>query len=1041
MLLQPPVLTQAPEELGPEQRRRLLEVVTRAVQRAAEAQADPGVIRWVDVAGSPDAPPARGPGEWDEPRERVPPGALGGEETIALRSFDDGRTVRIPVGPAIEVGGLDRVIHASFPRILVARKIGNVFMHAGGSPYVESFNLARAQSWGRVLFGGRGFAVFHRSGDDPSGPFYAVGLTRPISARDFGRAGERLSSGVRPVPSEVLSVTGDLETVLVQTSDEQQLVSLDPTAVWFSERLVAAYRAITPDEARIDPAAISRVGESLLRTADYAQSVEVLANFDRAMFAAMPWERRAHYLQILVDAWTGEREEIAIIEIIHATRSTSELEAIFAILRRRDVYRRLFRDLDGRVFELLTTLGEFRTGEAPTWQWIVSVLVDAGLLPGSATSMGPDDDPIRDLQRLVDGAEQWLVGMAEGLIMLVSRPDEVIEGLGHLVELLWTIEKARWGDPDAVAVVNQMAKQIGRKLALAYRGLEYADQLGTPVSARGRGDRVSGDILGRLKWMVVAEVASWFIGIGEVKAAVTAAGTLPERIAALARALRALRFAGRAGRVAEAARLERVLVALGRVADIDDAARLARLAEALPESHLAQLQRIAERVDLPEGAGVEALRTALAAEPELLGAVDRLAEALRATARLEARAADAGAALADLLPGFKRLMREGRFEADSLARLVDDIPPGNLRDFMHAVEFVTPEQIARWLPADFAAIGRRPRAIAFVREAGGEIFEIAFTHEGGDWARFERFLEGIEARRASATPEEYQHLLDRLRQRQQGAYDEVAEAGRARRVAEAEATGRIPEYVEQRLRQRGHEDLLDWFEDMSAADRQRYGRELARLSDKELDGLAEISKLPEEQVSLVGSIDDILAWDPQLRKDLLEMVAEIAPRADDTLGGVLHGILQRTRRGERLMQPGVQGSLGQLYAGRTAVRRGATAISFEVDLPGRHVDLEAVMGGRTVHVEVKTPIEGPPGFEPSELTFDIANYAGDAYQGLKYVYTPGADLTAVKRRMRNWFERPDVQQALAAKGIDPAKARQAWHSWVDSDAGVGHYEF
>jgi hypothetical protein len=228
---------------------------------------------------------------------------------------------------------------------------------------------------------------------------------------------------------------------------------------------------------------------------------------------------------------------------------------------------------------------------------------------------------------------------------------------------------------------------------------------------------------------------------------------------------------------------------------------------------------------------------------------------------------------------------------------------------------------------------------------------------------------------------------------------------------------------------------------MSAADRQRYGRELAQLSDRELDGLSEIAKLPEEQVSLVGSIDDILAWDRQLRRDLLEMVAEVAPRADDSLGSVLHGILQRTRRGERLMQPGFQGSFGQLYAARTAVRRGATSVRFEIDLPGRHVDIEAVMGGRTVHIEVKTPLEGPAGFEPSELTFDIANYAGDGYQGLRYTYTPGSDLTAVKRRMRNWFERPDVQQALAARGIDPATARQAWQNWVDSDLGVGHYEF
>lgn len=250
-----------------------------------------------------------------------------------------------------------------------------------------------------------------------------------------------------------------------------------------------------------------------------------------------------------------------------------------------------------------------------------------------------------------------------------------------------------------------------------------------------------------------------------------------------------------------------------------------------------------------------------------------------------------------------------------------------------------------------------------------------------------------------------------------------------------------PEHVEARLRGRGHEDLLDWFEDVPAgAQRERYARELGGLSDRELDGLQEIAALPEDRVSLIGSLDDILSMDRQLRGDLLEAVAEVAPHAAATLHDVLHGILQRFRRGETTMQPGFQGSLGQLHAARHLVRAGATEIVFEVRTPGRHVDIRATIGGREVHVEVKTPVAGEAFITPGELMIDLVRYAPDGYQGLRYLYPENVDVGGVAARMRNYFNEGEVQRGLARLGIDRGAAERAFDAWIAA-GGVGQYRF
>ena len=249
-----------------------------------------------------------------------------------------------------------------------------------------------------------------------------------------------------------------------------------------------------------------------------------------------------------------------------------------------------------------------------------------------------------------------------------------------------------------------------------------------------------------------------------------------------------------------------------------------------------------------------------------------------------------------------------------------------------------------------------------------------------------------------------------------------------------------PDQLEARLRRRDREDLADWFDDIPpGAQRDRYARGLAALSERELDGLQQIARLPDERVSLVGSIDDILAFEPQLRRDLLESIADVAPHADDSLGGVIHGILQRTRRGDQPMLSGVQGSLGQLYAARHAIRTlGATNLTFEVRLAGRQVDIQATIGGTRVDIEVKTPVLGPGFFTPGELMIDLVQYARGGYRGLRYLYPPDVDVAGLRARMRAYFDEREVRRGLAGLGIKKEDAEQAFDAWF-AGGGVGNY--
>lgn len=1061
-LLHPPRLADPPEGLSAEQRRRLLETVTRAIERAAQTAPPRARPQWVATA-RPAAGAAPPPGARGRPRERVgmpapSAGADSGDDgdggpTVAIPSYDDhGRPVRLPLARTTATASGDRIVEGEFPVRVVARAAGNVLIHAGGRPYAETVSLARALQWGRILFGGRGFAVMTPvdpgEGGERARSYYSVGLTKTVTARAMG-------GGHPQAPGELAGVGGrkghlvdslDYQPVLFETADDLTVFRIGEKERWSVEAVKREIGQTPREQATVSAEDRRRAGAALLDRRDDATTVAALVNFDRTMFAAMPWEEREHFIELLVDAWTGAREERAIVELIHATRTSGELEAIFAVLRSRGVYGRLFRDLDGEVSSLLTLLGEFRGAPAADWQYLAKVLVGFGVLTPGGVSFSGAGDPLHEIKLAVEGVGQWVEGTLRGLWELLSHPDQVLEGIGHLAELAWVWERARWGDEDARRLLAQMAQQIGRQIALLLRGLEYADEVGTAIDRRGRGERVSHDLLGRVKAMVIAEIASWFIGIGEVRMAISAGGELAERIAALARVLAGLGAIAKAGETAgDATRVERVLAALARAAEIDEAARLERIVGALPETHADALRRIAAHAELPDGAELAALRAAVASHPELAGAVDRLLDALRATARLEARAAEAGAELAELLPGFHRLLRDTRLEAGALSRAIDEVPAANLRELMHTVEFVGPEQLARFSAADLAALGTRPRAMAFAREIGGEAFVSVFGRQGGEWTRLDGFLEGLAEHRATIpSPDEWQRFLDGLAHGDREAFDAVAEALNARRASEARAAGTLEAHVRSRLAGR-RPALLEHLRESDVLPHQL--ESLARLRERELDGLEQIaSHIVDDHegkpaLDVLDVLDALDAAGPAARADILGLFAEIGPHVTGGLDDVMHLMFQLggSPGGGLLM---MRGSEGELRAARTAMHRfQLSELSFQADATGRRIDIVGRGGPHgELHIEVKTNNVGTAELSPTQVPRDLVRYAPDGYRGLRYLYHPNStgDLPRLARQMRGWLERPEVLSGLRGHGISLQDAQRAFDAWL-ANGGMGIY--
>jgi hypothetical protein len=712
------------------------------------------------------------------PAERFEPSlASAGETTYAVASYGDrGAKKAVPMRAA---SSDDVMPFASdFEGFTILKLTGPNYVEIGSERYAVSSNLFRATQWGLYLFGARSFIVLERlsGGGDPDERFITVAtrptLTRaevgrltPIEGMDTAFATEQFIWR-----SEYRDRTGAFYRIRGLITKEGELLTADGATYFeFQAELAKAPKGsgIAPRVARravfedID-ALVQRIiaGEADL----IEDAARELVKLDAQAFSVVDWETKALYVEILLRAWTGAAEETAVVEIIKSLRTGSQLDAVLDLLAAAGRYEQLFNDLDDELWSLLVVIGE-RFGEPGpiSIDFLADLLRDAGLIPRSledvakrvvaSGALGPGAllipiDVIAEVEEGVRALGRFFVGLAQGIWLMLSHPDKVIEGVGQLMKMIVMVTLASQGYPPAIASVAKMVLQISKQVVFGLKGAVRVE--------------ATEQVMRRIRWAVIVEVASWFVGVGEVKAVLKGVG-ITEKAAVVAKTIAVL---GKLGRFAEAeeiaVRLTRFAKAMREASSVlrglrDEEAVLQVLSH-LPEEDIARLAKAVRATEIEEGASLATLAGRASELSEVAPDV------MHKTELLQELAAKAGGLSEELGEAFGRLA-SGHLPLRDVGEIVAAIPKGKGATFARAIRDVPGEilaadaKVVKALAADATRIESASRV-------GYGTFRSVFKQAEGDAAMIDRYvgalreMEGRYAQQGRAA--EYQRFLDDL---------------------------------------------------------------------------------------------------------------------------------------------------------------------------------------------------------------------------------------------------------------------------------------
>ncbi|MGW4895347.1 AHH domain-containing protein [Kitasatospora sp. NPDC004240] len=834
---------------------------------------------------TPEAAPAsaREPQSAQEPRSAQEPGATPEPQAPP----DEAGEVRDEVieGPS----GLEGAGVMVLP--------GTRIIALGGAPrHVVASTLARALQLGRATFGRTSFALLEGPVGARDSRIRAVATDPPLTNEDVKQTTE-LPAGMATrvvegrFPSSVRDTSGHRHDVLAVLTREHNVALFADREVGrrFYGRLAAEGPELSEEELR------ARVLDELDRLveqglagdeAKLAQAAERLAELGAEAFELAGWPTKTAYLEVLVKVWTMERHERAIVEIMRSLQSVSELRAVMERLREAGIATRMFEDLGPAFWDLLVTVGErFGSKEKLTVEVVRKLFEEAFALeprPPSASLSGWEtvEEALAGLgERLeneidaaVGAVEGLLAGMIDGLKMLVTEPDQVVVGLAQLARMLALFELAGWGNKAAQAECAVLVRHIGAKLVAGLRGAAVLN--------------VGEKVFARIRWALAVEVASWFIGIGELKAAAEAVG-LTEKLTLLARLL------GLAGAVARTTEGEAALARLSRLAralhsgsavlrELKGESEVLRLLEHLPAEDVEALAAVVKRVEIAEGATL----AQLAGHPELGPVVERVH---RRAEILQTFAAKSGGLVEELGPAFRRLVGPGGFEEREIAAMAQALRPGEGGNFLAALERIGYRRIGPTgeVGAEFlTALAASPRAMDGVRVVGPRVVQAAFARSAGDAAVFEAILLDIARAEDMARQQRklgtFATVLERLEAGDTEAWARIAGAKAVlTKVERSEVLARIRS-IRQRYRRlaRDPEKLdrqLNHIRDFSRKDPERAMGALERFEARSPDRAGALSI--EEQ--LARDLEEADLWATEEEKLLLHPAGEVPPQALD----------------------------------------------------------------------------------------------------------------------------------------------------------------
>lgn len=673
----------------------------------------------------------------------------------------------------------------------------NTYGKVEAEQYMVTEVLSRAFTWATNAFGVRNAVIALDMYSDPPRYYVAPMDTeftladfRVVSNEDPEMPGTMLVPGLR-----VLNRLGatNFYTVAVIFRDVYSVPGPGGDSVGrmqaIGERLAAEHQRGEHymDAAQVEQTIFGPI-ERAIADGDTGTAADLLGNLTADGFSSISWERKSQYLALLINEWTTHRRERAIIEIIKSIESRTQLDAVLAQLRDAGIYQQLFEDLDHELWTLMVEIGrKFNSGTDFTLGDFYQLLLDARLIvvaPG--ISLGPNGPEISIdfLAQAEEAAQSFLrfvEGIWDGIVMLITHPDKIIEGLAQLTKMIVMFELAyRFGYPPAVTYMNQVFSSIGQSVVFGMQGVQIT----------GMGQYV----VNRVKWAIIWEVASWFIGVGEITAFVRGLGSV-ERVAVVSRFLRILGLAGRATEAeALSARVSRVAAIMSRSSSrIPSEEHLLTLITRLPDTETRTLARLLhEGGDIPES--VTDLAALATHNAELGRAASNVVERAEA---LQELAAKAGTMSDEVAQAFAALSRM-ETSAPDLRRIIDMIPADEGPRFVNAIRRIPAEAIAEgqvtraFLEVTAASPGRMTALTNF----GYNTYRKLVQHAGGDGARLDHYLDSLRRIEEAMDPErravEFQRLLDDVASDNPRAWTRLEDDMRSRgvEIPESAAPGR-----------------------------------------------------------------------------------------------------------------------------------------------------------------------------------------------------------------------------------------------------------
>ena len=1065
VLLHPPKRVTFEGDLSEDDRRRIEHALRGAVQRALETAAQGRDRR---AQAELDAYAA----ELAEPLDRTRVDARG---LYLVPSYEDeGKLLGAKLLSELpEAAPGLQVIDGPSPLEggLIVKLPGLRYIKLSSPRYVSAGTLSEAFIVGEAVFGRTSFAILQGPFGSPKMRYLAIGTDRALNASDMGDVlPETTESGEPAVPAEIRGKTrivtgewimgrlvgpgGDYLTRGFVTKDRAvHWQSVGAAALWFAQAKAEEQKG-GQVEAEVVRVWVFDEIDNLVEQieagddTELQHAAELLSRLGVEAFRLVDWEAKTRYLKVLLAAWTWQEEEVAVVAIFKSVGSDSELDAMLAELKKAGRFNQLFDDLDSEVYSLLTVIGaQFpRERGRLTLDELVRLFQSMGLIAKSMpdalarvyespTGIVVPTELIDELYDAVMGFVRFGADLLESVETIFTEPDKIVEGIAGLVQLAAKVTLASWGYPPAQAEVATMLAGMGESVLNGVRG---ADRLG-----------VGGKIVRRIKWRLVWEIASFFVGVGEIKAAIQAAG-ISEKLAGV------LRFLAILARLGEAAEAEVEGIRLARLAAILKAERaaftsveqVAELLSQLPENDIRKLGGLLSKVEIKEG---ETLADLAARSPELHVAVE---DAVAKTELLQSVASKAGGLSEEIVEAFHTLIGRDGVELAEAEKVVAAIPEGEGARFGATLKRIPLRRVAAEARgALLELVASSPTRMDAVAKLGFDTFGAVYRRVAGKAEALDQHLAAladIERRLAGeGKAAEFRRLLDRLERDDPSAWLEVENV---RRLRAGERT--IGEWAEllrgspkaqsaldKLLRRPGGDRMVDSLIDHLAGDRGLISdpevvlalEKIDELSAREMDGLLELKKYMDSG-GRFPQWDELLFTEPRRRQDLLEIIADLRDPANPNNLVVRSGMDDAISAA--LYHRNVEGGLGHFEAARSLLKDFPGArLEFEVihitDVR-RDIDIVMEIAGRRVDVEVKgyQATTGLSHVRP-QIAKDLVRHLGDPggpWSDLMWRFADPAyasNFASVERAFLEELEKLSAEGKLTMPLADAQKALRA----------------